>query len=234
MDRLILLLSVFAFLPACDGAKQAEIHRLFPDEALVGGVENVQITVTGVRKGKTVKGGMAVTAEAILPPDVTAEQMRPTELAVLKRLKEEFPECEWFTVFLTDDPRMAEHSHWLGMAELREGKLTLQGGVITDRDIADFKQAGVQIWKPTEEDFLVDFAFYQAWKKLYDEHWARLEQLQASGRWEAAAEISREGGPEDKEVFKIVSKQMDIPADEVRKRVKNISKVYSICQFRNL
>ncbi|ALC15617.1 hypothetical protein DSOUD_0830 [Desulfuromonas soudanensis] len=213
------------------GCNDPKMDRLFPKAQLVGRAENLTVEIDKPKTGKMVQGGMFINVNVLLPPDVKNEQIRPTELYVLKKLKEKYPECEWFRIRFSDDSRMLEAGHCLGRVEYREGKLELYGGVITEKDI---NESGDKIWPPTEADKRIAYEFHTI-NRLYEQNRSiKIRELQSAGRWAEVSDLGPIDPVTDSVVFSQVAKNLGLTVEEVSKRVGNVYKCYMMTEFRKL
>lgn len=223
---IVFLLIAALFVPSPE--KQA-LAKTFSPEKLAGAVSPLRLQITDHQKGKTVKGGQLVTANVLLPFNVTGNQLRPTELAALKALKDEYPDCEWFMVFFSNDQRLLDAGHYLGQAEFKDGKVVLSGGVITQKDIAS---SGGLIRLPTEEDIETAYEFHQISRRLEKEHMDKVDRLYAERRRDEAQALGIKDPAPDDLVFSIIAKKSGLSREEVKRRVHNIFMCYSITQSR--
>ena len=134
----------------------SESERLFPDSALSGAV--ARATVRDVVEGKSGKG-IEITANAFIPENPRTEQLKPTSLTILKRLKEKYPGAKSIAVSIYDDERAMPLGMTVAKAAYRTGTVTIAGGLPTEAEVAavNAKRAkGDRLGpfaQPREEDF---------------------------------------------------------------------------------
>lgn len=155
---------------------QTQAQELFPPEKLNGYVQGTQI---GVRENG--KGGRPVVAVAVTPYGIKPEQVSPTGYGALKALRRSFPKNDWITVFMAEDSAMAEASQWLGVAELRAGKVTLTGGIPTQAEIDSLSRLGNPFRRPTKADLKAVAAVFDSTGGLASERWSLSETLLGAG-----------------------------------------------------
>ncbi|HEY5995668.1 MAG TPA: hypothetical protein VIU29_01540 [Candidatus Deferrimicrobiaceae bacterium] len=154
---LALLVLALGSMPGCLKLSDlSESERLFPDSALSGAV--ARATVRDVVEGKAGKG-IEITANAIIPENPRTEQLKPTSLTILKRLKEKYPDATMIAVSIYDDERAMPLGMTVAKAAYRTGTVTVVGGLPTEAEVAavNAKRAkGDRLGpfaQPREEDF---------------------------------------------------------------------------------
>lgn len=183
MDKKIIIL---ALLAAAGGVilgiirsperKGAQGQDAFPAEKLLGYVENTKIAVK-----EDGAGGRPVLAIATTPYGIKPEQVSPTGYGALKALRRSFPKNDWISVFIAEDSAMAEASNWVGMAELRGGKVTVTGGIPTQAQIDSLGKLGPAFRRPTQEDLKAVAALFDSTASLSSERWGLSQTLLAAG-----------------------------------------------------
>jgi hypothetical protein len=134
----------------------SETERLFPDSALSGAV--ARASVRDVVQGKGPKGG-EVTATAVIPENPRTEQLNPTSLTILKRLKEKNSDAKSIDVSIYDDERAVALGLTVARAVYRAGTVRITGGLPTEAEVAavngkrDGKSRTGVFAQPREEDF---------------------------------------------------------------------------------
>jgi hypothetical protein len=134
----------------------SETERLFPDSALSGAV--ARATVRDVVEGKVGKG-LEVTANAVIPENPRTEQLKPTSLTILKRLKEKYPDAKMIAVSIYDDDRAMPLGLTVAKAVYRTGTVTITGGLPAEAEVAAVnakRGKGDRLGpfaQPREEDF---------------------------------------------------------------------------------
>ena len=98
---------------------------------------NITIKDVTIQKNKSVKNGMLVSGK-IITKDVTNSQIKPIALKIIKRLQKEYPKCEWFIIWMSDDERMYDVGNYIAMAEYKEGNVNIQGGVPLEKEIIEY------------------------------------------------------------------------------------------------
>lgn len=184
----VLAIVLPVLLAGCFGA--SELERAIPASALRGAVRRAEVTDVQQHRGQKVRGDILITASATIPSESTNAQLRPTGMTLLKKLKEKYPSCEWFIVNIYDDPRAARMSHAVAVAEWREGKAKVTGGIPDDREIGEYNarlrekaQKGapvVELARPGEEDMNVALKADEV-LQAYREKMVRRSTLKVAG-----------------------------------------------------
>jgi hypothetical protein len=156
--------------------KGAQGQDIFPPEKLKGYVENTHIAVK-----EDGAGGRPVLAIAITPFGIKPEQVSPTGYGALKALHRSFPKTDWVSVFIAEDSAMAEASNWVGVAELRGGKVTVTGGIPTQAQIDSLGKLGQPFRRPTQEDLKAVAVLFDSTGSLAPERWGLSQTLLAAG-----------------------------------------------------
>jgi hypothetical protein len=134
----------------------SESERLFPDSALGGAA--ARATVRDVVEGKGPKG-IEITANAFIPENPRTEQLRPTGLTLLKRLKEKYPGAKSIAVTVYDDERAMPLGLPVARAVYGGGAVRITGGLPTEAETAAVnakREKGDRrgpFAQPREEDF---------------------------------------------------------------------------------
>lgn len=156
---------------------QTQAQELFPPEKLNGYVQGTQIQVK-----EDGKGGRPVLAIAITPYGIKPEQVSPTGYGALKALRRSFPKTDWISVFLAEDSAMAEASEWVGVAELRAGKVTVTGGIPSQKECDSLsKLGGAPVKRPTQADLKAVAAVFDSTGNLSAERWDLSQTLLGAG-----------------------------------------------------
>ncbi|MDB5106589.1 MAG: hypothetical protein JWP91_4278 [Fibrobacteres bacterium] len=156
--------------------KGVQGQDLFPSEKLQGYVEHTQISVK-----EDGQGGRPVLAVAITPYGIKPEQVSPTGYGALKALHRSFPKSDWVSVFIAEDSAMAEASNWVGVAELRGGKVTVTGGIPTQAQIDSLGKLGQPFRRPTQADLKAVAALFDSTANLATERWDLSQTLLGAG-----------------------------------------------------
>jgi hypothetical protein len=156
--------------------KNAQGQDLFPPEKLQGYVQNTHIAVK-----EDGKGGRPVLAVAVTPYGIKPEQVSPTGYGALKALHRSFPKADWVSVFIAEDSAMAEASNWVGVAELRAGKVTVTGGIPTQAQIDSLGKLGQPFKRPTQADLKAVAAVFDNTGSLSVERWDLSQNLLGAG-----------------------------------------------------
>ncbi len=183
MDKKIIILAILAAVGGValgifrsPERKNAQGQDLFPPEKLLGYVENTRISVK-----EDGKGGRPVLAVAVTPLGIKPEQVSPTGYGALKAIHRSFPKADWVSVFIAEDSAMAEASNWVGMAELRSGKVTVTGGIPTQAQIDSLGKLGQPFRRPTAEDLKAVSAVFDSTGTLAPERWDLSQSLLGAG-----------------------------------------------------
>jgi hypothetical protein len=184
LDKKIIILAILAAI--CAGGLAVFQSRekisaggnqdLFPAEKLVGYASNTHLTVR-----EDGKGGRPVLAVAVTPYGLKPEQVLPTGYGALKTLHRSFPKADWISVFIAEDSAMAEASNWVGMAELRGGKITVTGGIPTQAQIDSLNKLGPPFRRPTQADLQAVATVYDSTGTLAPERWDLSQSLLGAG-----------------------------------------------------
>jgi hypothetical protein len=156
--------------------KTAQGQDLFPAEKLQGFIKDTRISVK-----EDGKGGRPVLAIAITSFGIKPEQVSPTGYEALKTLHRSFPKTDWVSVFIAEDSAMAEASNWVGVAELRGGKVTVTGGIPTQAEIDSLGKLSKPFRRPTQEDIKAVAAVFDSTGSLSVERWDLSQTLLAAG-----------------------------------------------------
>jgi hypothetical protein len=156
--------------------KGQKAQDLFPPEKLAGQVANTNIKV--IESGKN---GRPVLAIAVSQFGIKPEQVSPTGYGALHALHRQYPKTDWVSVFIAEDSAMADASNWVGVAELRLGKITITGGIPTQADFDSLRRIGQPLKRPTQEDLLAVAAVYDSTEALSSERWDLSQTLLGAG-----------------------------------------------------
>jgi hypothetical protein len=160
-----------------NGAVAAKAAQdLFPTEKLNGYVQGTHIEVRGDDKG-----GRPVVAVAVTPYGIKPEQVSPTGYGALKALRRSFPKADWISVFIAEDSAMAESSEWVGVAEMRGGKVTVTGGIPSGRGLDSLSLPGEKLHRPTKADLKAVAALFDSTSGLSTERWDESQALLGAG-----------------------------------------------------
>jgi hypothetical protein len=154
----------------------APSQDLFPPEKLQGYLQGTQISVK-----EDGKGGRPVVAVAVAPFGIKPEQVSPTGYGALKALRRSFPKSDWVSVFIAEDSAMAEASNWVGVAELRAGKVTVTGGIPTQAQIDSLGQLSKPFQRPTAADLKAVATLFDSAGSLAAERWDLSQSLLGAG-----------------------------------------------------
>ena len=183
MDKKVIILACLAALlgiglgilrsPQRKGEKA---QNLFPPEKLQGYVKNTSIKI--VEDGKN---GRPITAIAIAHYGIKPEEVSPTGYGALQALHHQYPKTDWVSVFIAEDSAMAEVSNWVGVAELRNGNVTVTGGLPTDYELDSLSKMGQMIKRPTAADLAATSMLIDSTQGLAGERWELSQTLLGAG-----------------------------------------------------
>ena len=156
--------------------QQTQAQDLFPAEKMSGYVQNTAISLK-----EDGEGGRPVVAVAVTPYGIKPEQVSPTGYGALKALHRSFPKNDWVSVFIAEDSAMAEASNWVGVAELRAGKVTITGGIPTQAQIDSLGKGGPPFHRPTQAELKAVAALYDSTGNLSAERWDLSQTLLGAG-----------------------------------------------------
>ena len=183
MDKKVIILAIVAAVggiglgilrsPERKGQKAQD---LFPAEKLQGYVQNTNIKI--IESGE---GGRPVVAVAVTPFGIKPEQVSPTGYGALHALHRQYPKADWISVFIAEDSAMADASNWVGVAELRLGKIAVTGGIPTQADFDSLRRIGQPLKRPVAEDLLAVASLYDSTEGLTGERWDLSQTLLGAG-----------------------------------------------------
>jgi hypothetical protein len=186
MDKKIWILGLLGILAGLglgvfrsmkNGAVAAKAAQdLFPAEKLNGYVQGTHIQVR-----EDGKGGRPVVAVAVTPYGLKPEQVSPTGYGALKAIRRSFPKADWISVFIAEDSAMAEASEWVGVAEMRAGKVTVTGGIPSGRGLDSLSRPGAPVHRPTQADLKAVAALFDSTSGLSAERWDLSQALLGAG-----------------------------------------------------
>lgn len=157
------------------------------------------------QKGKMVKNGELVTAHAVISNDkMKSSSLKDIAKIVVVELKKQYPSCQWFHFEISNDRRMIDVGNYLAVVSEKEGVLSINGGIPTESEIKEYKQAGINIIKPDNFGMNIFYNVYSV-----------KSAASKNGRY-----IS------DVDAYKIVAKKMVISEKEVRKFHKGLGWYY--------
>ncbi len=160
-----------------NGAVAAKAAQdLFPPEKLNGYVQGTHIEVRGDDKG-----GRPVVAVAVTPYGIKPEQVSPTGYGALKALRRSFPKADWISVFIAEDSAMAEASEWVGVAEMRGGKVTVTGGIPSGPGLDSLSLPGQKLHRPTQADLKAVATLFDSTSGLSAGRWDESQVLLGAG-----------------------------------------------------
>jgi hypothetical protein len=183
VDKKIILLALLAAVGGVALAiirspdrKAAKGTDLFPPEKLQGYVQDTHISVK-----EDGKGGRPVLAVAVTPYGIKPEQVSPTGYGALKALHRSFPKTDWVSVFIAEDSAMAEASNWVGVAELRAGKITVTGGIPSQAQIDSLGKLSKPFHRPTVAELKAVATVFDSAGSLATERWDLSQTLLGAG-----------------------------------------------------
>jgi hypothetical protein len=153
--------AILLLLCACDSYRKTPFNIFLSPSKI-----NVEAEVTEVLHGKDVKGGMLVRAKAFCPHNINNDQIKQVALQMLSELKARYPKCEWFYVRISDDRRMDAVGNYIAVAELKEGKTQIHGGIPSKKEIAELGKDRPLI-KPTDREMDIYYEFTKAFDKSH-------------------------------------------------------------------
>ncbi|MDH5525571.1 MAG: hypothetical protein OEY01_16510 [Desulfobulbaceae bacterium] len=142
-------------LVACSSS--STIDKIITPTLVKGAVKNFTLSDIKIQNGKSINGGMLVTAYALVPLDIKREQVKPTLLASIKALKDKHPNCEWIIVYLCPDPRLKNTGVYAGMGEYAQEKIEITYGIPSKEQLADQVDPSTEDY--SRNDLLADLDF---------------------------------------------------------------------------
>lgn len=186
MDKKIWLLGLLGVLAGLglgvfrtmkNGAVAAKAAQdMFPPEKLNGYVQGTHIQVRDDGHG-----GRPVVAVAVTPFGIKPGQISPTGYNALKLVRRSFPKADWISVFIAEDSAMAEASEWVGVAEMRAGKVTVTGGIPSGPGLDSLSKAGGLSHRPTQADLKAVATLFDSTSGLSAERWDESQTLLGAG-----------------------------------------------------
>jgi len=135
---------------------------------------------------------------------LTNKILKDLAITTIAELKKNYPGCQWFHVFISDDRRMLEATNHLAIADSKEGKVEITGGVLSDAEIKEYRKEGIPVIKPNET----------AIKVFSDVSRTKVEAYK-NGKYMT-----------DLELYKVISKKIKMPVAEVKKYHKGVGWYY--------
>lgn len=183
MDKKVIILAVIAAMGGIGlgilrspERKGEKAQNLFPSEKLQGYVKNTSIKI--VSDGKN---GRPISAIAIAEYGMKPEQVSPTGYGALQALHHQYPTTDWISVFIAEDSAMGEISNWVGIAELRLGKVTVTGGLPTQSEIDSLNHIGQTLKRPSKTDLIATATLFDSTQGLAGERWDLSQALLGAG-----------------------------------------------------
>ncbi len=119
----------------CREFTTSPIYRLIPDASLVGACPTVKIFNIQTQHGKTVNGGMLISASVHVPYSIRRDQVKPTILACIRELKRRNKKCEWIHIFLCVEGRKI----YAGRGEYKSGEIRVSYGIPSQKQLASLE-----------------------------------------------------------------------------------------------
>lgn len=183
MDKKVIVLACLAALGGIGlgilrspERKGVKAENLFPPEKLAGYIKNTSIKI--VENGKN---GRPITAIAITHYGMKPEEVSPTGYGALQALHHQYPKTDWVSVFIAEDSAMADASNWVGVAELRNGNVTVTGGLPSQKEMDSLAQVGQPLIRPTEKDLAATAMLFDSTQGLAGERWELSQSLLGAG-----------------------------------------------------
>ncbi|PKN51392.1 MAG: hypothetical protein CVU55_12205 [Deltaproteobacteria bacterium HGW-Deltaproteobacteria-13] len=147
MKKTIILFFVLALLCGCE----SKLDKAIPPSFLVGAVSNIDINLNGEgeladRQNCANRNGwcwkpedwIMLKADGFVPPDIKREQIKPTILAILKRLIKEYPKCKKIFINLAPDKEMVGLGYLVSRGEYENNKIKILYGIPSDKEIEEY------------------------------------------------------------------------------------------------
>jgi len=146
MRKLITLLFILALFCGCE----SRLDKAIPQSSLAGAISDIDVNLSG--QGEIAdqqecanksgwcwapKDWTLLNADAFVPFDIKREQIKPTSLAILKKLAEKYPKCTTININLAPDKEMAEILFLVGRLEYRDNKITIHYGIPSDKEMEE-------------------------------------------------------------------------------------------------
>ncbi|HEY3489723.1 MAG TPA: hypothetical protein VGK27_06340 [Candidatus Deferrimicrobiaceae bacterium] len=221
LNRVLSLAAVLAVACLASGCLKlsdlSEMERLFPESALSGAV--ARATVRDVIASKGAKG-QEIAANAIIPENPKTEQLKPTGLTLLRRMKEKYPDAAKVTVSIYDDERAIPLGLTVANADYRAGSVSITGGLPTEAEVTALnsgRPAGGKLGpfaQPREEDFNIA-------QKV-------LELAGTASSSEATPGLPPGGGAPDESVERKAAAFFHVPLERVKTARFNLANWYGM------
>ena len=146
MRKLVILFFILALFCGCE----SRLDNAIPQSSFVGAISNVDVNLRGqgeiaTQQACVNKSGWCwapedwtlLNADAFVPFDIKREQIKPTSLAILKKLVEKYPKCTTININLAPDKEMAEILYFVGRLEYRDNKIIIHYGIPSDKEMEE-------------------------------------------------------------------------------------------------
>jgi hypothetical protein len=147
-----------------EGGARSEAQDLFPPEKRNGALTGSRILIRDEGKG-----GRPVEAVILAPFGVKPGEVAPTGYWALMSLHRSYSDADWISAFLAEDSAMYLACQWIGVAELRNGKVTVTGGIPDQREMDSLTRMGNPVHRPTRADLKAVSALFDSSRGLYTE-----------------------------------------------------------------
>lgn len=142
------------------------IEKLIPQSSTVGALPGITVTDITIQKGKAINGGVYVQGIIPTPYDIKKEQLKPTLIAAIKKLKYENKTCEWIGVYA----QIAGGIN-AGRADYIKGNIQIYYDIPTEQELNDFNVEAIKmgmepIRLPTKEEFDLAIAIDKVWQRI--------------------------------------------------------------------
>ena len=191
----------FIFLCSCTNNQPSpKLPRYLTTES------KITICITQIQKDKIgINNGLLVLGDVVGLKNIQNAQIRPVALDVITALKKEFPKCEGFSVWMSDDERMHESGNYIAIVNYKNGQLSITGGIPSDAEIAEYKSWKLgPIMRPNDEGMDIVFEF------------TKVKQAAHRNRQYLS----------DKEIYPILSEKFKMPVSKIKDYHVGISRYY--------
>jgi hypothetical protein len=183
MDKKVVILAALAAVGGiglgilrAPKSEKPKAMDLFPPEKLQGyrAITSFQVKDRG-------PDGRSIVATATASFGMKPEEVSPTGYATLQALHFKNPKADWISVFIAEDSAMESASNWVGMAELRNGKITVTGGIPSQAEFDSLRRIGQPLKRPGQGDLAATAAVYDSTEGLANERWELSQNLLGAG-----------------------------------------------------
>lgn len=250
MKKLFIFICIILLFSGC--FMEDPIETLIPPELLKGAISYIDVFDIEIQTRKSINGGTLINAWAAVPYNIKREQVKPTLLSVIRELKKQNPECEWFVVWLcADGERARDAGVHAGRGEYTKDQVNIGYWIPSQKQLKERLELKKQLADPalknqqTDDLFALEYDPDYVPAKLLDKKDFDLavkitilyynlnkiitdQDIQASRKnktWDS--DLYRQlMVTQDGRALKMVADKLKIPEDEIRKRKSSLLRYY--------